>query len=84
MADRTDRAQAGLREVLIVAAAAVAAVLGAAILTSFLPTEVERAVFHAPVLIAVLIGGTAFVLWRVATASRRPSEPPGADGPPIE
>lgn len=83
MADRAEGRPVGLREVLVVAAAAVALVLGAAIVTSLLPTEVQRAVFHAPVLIAVLIGGTAFVLWRVATGSRRPPEPPGADGPPV-
>lgn len=64
---------AGWREVLIVAAVAVAVVLGSAILTSVLPTDAQRVIFHTPLLIAVLIGGTGFVLWRIA--SRRPPEP---------
>ena len=66
------RRPAGWREVLIVAAVAVAAVLGAAILTSVLPTDAQRVIFHTPLLIGVLIGGTALVLWRIAT--RRPPE----------
>jgi FtsH-binding integral membrane protein len=52
---------------------AVGVVLGAAILTSVLPTEVQRVIFHTPLLIAVLILGTGFVLWRIA--ARRPPEP---------
>ena len=67
-----ERSQPGLREVIVVAAVAVAAVLGAAVLTSLLPVGVQRFVFHEPVTIAVLVAGTAFVLWRVAT--RRPPE----------
>ena len=68
-----DEARAiGWREVLIVAAVAVAAVLGAAILTAVLPTDAQRVIFHTPLLIAVLIVGTGFVLWRLAT--RRPPE----------
>ena len=62
----------GLRQVLIVAALAVGAVLGSAILTSLLPVELQRLVFHAPLTIVVLVVGTAFVLWRVAT--RKPPE----------
>jgi len=64
---------AGWRQVLIVAAVAVAVVLGAAILTAVLPTDAQRVIFHTPLLIAVLILGTGFVLWRIAT--RRPPEP---------
>lgn len=64
---------AGWRDVLIVAGVAVAAVLGAAILTAVLPTELQRVIFHTPLLIAVLVVGTGFVLWRIAT--RRPPEP---------
>jgi uncharacterized membrane protein len=64
--------QAGARDVVIVAAVAVGAVLGAAILTSLLPVGVQRFLFHEPVTIAVLVAGTALVLWRVAT--RRPPE----------
>jgi len=65
-----ERSQVGARDVVIVGAIAVAAVLGAAVLTSVLPEEIQRFLFHEPVTIAVLIVGTAFVLWRVAT--RRP------------
>ena len=64
---------AGWREVLTVAAIAVGAVLGAAILTSVLPTDAQRVIFHTPLLIAVLILGTGVVLWRIA--ARRPPEP---------
>jgi heme A synthase len=65
--------QPGLREVIVVAAVAVAAVLGAAVLTSLLPAGVQQFVFHQPVAIAILVAGTALILWRVAT--RRPPEP---------
>jgi len=62
-----DEARAiGWREVLIVAAVAVAAVLGAAFLTAILPTDAQRVIFHTPLLIAVLIVGTGLVLWRIA------------------
>ena len=64
---------AGWRDVLIVAGVAVAVVLGAAILTSVLPTDAQRVIFHTPLLIAVLVIGTGLVLWRIAT--RRPPEP---------
>jgi Na+/melibiose symporter-like transporter len=63
----------GWRQVLIVAAAAVGAVLGAAILTAVLPTDAQRVIFHTPLLIGVLIIGTGLVLWRLA--ARRPPEP---------
>ena len=65
-----ERSQVGARDVVIVGGIAVAAVLGAAVLTSVLPEGIQRFLFHEPVTIAVLIVGTAFVLWRVAT--RRP------------
>lgn len=64
---------AGWREVLIVAGVAVALVLGAAILTSVLPTDAQRVIFHTPLLIVLLVVGTGLVLWRIAT--RRPPEP---------
>jgi len=68
-----DRARsAGWREVLIVGAVAVGVVLGAAILTSVLPADAQRVIFHTPLLIAVLVFGTGFVLWRIA--ARRPPE----------
>ena len=71
MADRVG--SVGWREVLIVAVVAVVAVLGAAILTSVLPTDAQRVIFHTPVLIGVLVIGTGLVLWRIA--ARRPPEP---------
>ena len=67
------RRQPGWREVLVVAAIAVAVVLGAAIATSLLPQELQRIVFHTPVLIVVLVVGTAGLLVRIGT--RRPPEP---------
>ena len=59
-------AQPGWRQVLVVATLVVLAVLGAAAGTSLLPTEVQRLIFHGPVLIVVLIVGTAWLLWRIA------------------
>ena len=64
--------QPGWREVLMVAGAAVVVVLGAAILTSILPTGVQEVVFHTPLAIVVLIAGTGWLLWRI---SRRPPGP---------
>ena len=65
--------QPGWREVLLVAGAAVAVVLGAAILTSILPTGLQEVVFHSPLIVVVLIAGTAWLMWRI---SRRPPGPP--------
>ena len=62
-------AQAGVREVLLVGALVVAVVLGAAVLTSLLPDAFQQVVFGTPLAIAVLIGGTVLVLWRI---TRRP------------
>ncbi len=56
----------GWLEVLTLAIGVVVVVLGAAFLTELLPTDVQRAIFHGPVLIAVLIAGTAFLLWRIS------------------
>ena len=66
--------QPGWREVLIVAAAVVVIVLGAAFLTSVLPTGAQEVVFHTPLAIVVLVVGTSWLLWRIA---RRPPGPPG-------
>jgi FtsH-binding integral membrane protein len=63
----------GWPHVLIVAVVAVSVVLGAVVLTSVLPTDAQRLVFHTPLAIVVLIVGTGFVLWRIA--ARRPPEP---------
>ncbi len=57
--------QPGLREVLLAAALVVAAVLVAAGVTALLPREGQDLVFHTPLLILVLIAGTAIVLWRI-------------------
>jgi heme A synthase len=65
--------QPGWREVLVVAAIAVVVVLGAAILTSVLPTSIQQVVFHTPLTIIVLIVGTGWLLWRIA---RRQPDPP--------
>jgi FtsH-binding integral membrane protein len=65
--------QPGWREVLLVALVAVAVVLGAAVLTSVLPTGAQEIVFHTPLAIVVLVVGTGWLLWRI---SRRPLGPP--------
>ena len=65
--------QPGWREVILVAVVAVAVVLGAAMLTSVLPTNFQEIVFHTPLTIVVLIVGTAWLLWRIA---RRPPGTP--------
>ncbi|HYO41622.1 MAG TPA: hypothetical protein VES19_00355 [Candidatus Limnocylindrales bacterium] len=65
----TEARQPGLREVLLVGAAVVLVVMAAAGLTALLPEGGQDAVFHTPLLILVLIGGTGIVLWRIL---RRP------------
>ena len=67
--------QPGWREVVLVAAVAVAVVMGAAVLTSLLPTDLQEVVFRTPLAIVVLIVGTAWLLWRIA---RRPPGSPEA------
>jgi hypothetical protein len=66
-----ERAVVGWREVLLVAVAVVGVVLGLAVGTSLLPADVQRLVFRTPLLIGVLIVGTAVVLVRLV---RRPPE----------
>jgi hypothetical protein len=61
-----DAGRAGWLQVVAVAAAVVVVVIGASFATGLLPTELQRLVFHSPLLIGVLIAGTAIVLWRVA------------------
>lgn len=63
---RTPRPQPGWPQVALVAAGVVVVVLGAALVTGFLPDPIQRAIFHGPVLIAVLIIGTGWLLWRIA------------------
>jgi uncharacterized membrane protein (DUF485 family) len=60
------RSQPGWPQVLIVAFAVVVVVVGAAFITGLMPTPIQEAIFHGPVLIAVLIIGTAWLLWRIA------------------
>jgi hypothetical protein len=57
--------QPGIREVILVAAAVVVTVLVAAGVTALLPRDGQAVVFHTPLLIIVLVGGTALVLWRI-------------------
>ena len=51
--------QPGIREVALVAIAVVAVVLVAAGVTALLPRDGQAVVFHTPLLIVVLLGGTA-------------------------
>jgi hypothetical protein len=69
-----DVRQPGLREVVLVGIAVILTVLVAAGVTALLPREGQDVVFHTPLLILVLVGGTAFVLWRIL---RTPGEGPG-------
>jgi hypothetical protein len=66
-----ERAAVGWREVLLVAVAVVGVVLGLAFGTSLLPADAQRFVFRTPLLIGVLIVGTAIVLVRLV---RRPPD----------
>jgi hypothetical protein len=63
---RPDGPQPGWPEVVLVAVAIVAAVVGAAALTGVLPAPLRDAIFHGPVLIGVLIAGTGWLLWRIS------------------
>ena len=63
----------GLRDVLLAAGLSVVVVFGAAVLTSLLPPEGQAVVFRTPLLIVVLLVGTAAALWRIA----RPRPPHG-------
>ena len=65
-----DVRQPGIRDVLLVAAVAVAVVLLAAGITALLPREGQAVVFQTPLLIGVLVLGTAFVLWRILRSPR--------------
>ena len=72
------RREPGWPQVALVAASVVIVVLGAAFATGLLPDDFQRAIFHGPVLIGVLIVGTAWVLWRIsrgrATVDERPAD----------
>ena len=56
--------QPGWREVTLVAATIVVVVLVVATITLIVP-DLREAVGRLPLLIVVLIGGTAFVVWRI-------------------
>jgi preprotein translocase subunit SecY len=60
-----DARQPGIREVLLVGAAVVLVVLLAAAGTALLPRAGQDVVFRTPLLILVLVVGTALVLWRI-------------------
>jgi len=65
VADTPGTRSPGLREALLVGGLTVLVVLGAAVLTFLLPAGVGDIVFKTPLLILVLIVGTAVVLWRI-------------------
>ena len=75
-ADRTpaDRAPAdrapGLREALLVGELVVVVVLLAGVATFLLPGDGRDVVLRTPLLILVLIAGTAGVLWRISRPGR--------------
>ena len=60
----------GLREVLAVGAIMLAVVAAAVVLTALLPTGGQYLVLRTPLLIVVLIVGTAGVLWRITRPGR--------------
>lgn len=60
-----------LGDVLAVAIVVVAVVLGAAVLTDFLPEPLRRLILDTPLAIAVLLVGTVWILWRITR------KPPG-------
>jgi uncharacterized membrane protein SirB2 len=59
----------GWREVLIVGAVIVVAVLGLSVITSILPSSAQWFVFQSPLLIVIIVVGTLVVL---ASLLRRP------------
>ena len=65
-AGKAGSAQPGWPQVILVGFAVVVGVLAAAAVTGFLPTPIQQAIFHGPVLIVVLIVGTAWLLWRIS------------------
>ena len=65
--------QPGWREVVLVAAAVVAVVLGAAVVTGLMPAAVQNIVYDTPAAIILLIVGTGWWLWRIAR--RGPGSP---------
>ena len=58
--------QPGATEVMLVAIAVVAVVLGASVVTGILPAPIQQAILRGPVLIAFLVVGTGWLLWRIS------------------
>jgi hypothetical protein len=56
---------------LVVGGLTVVAVLAAAVMTFLLPPDARDVVFRTPLLILVLIVGTAGVLWRITRPGAR-------------
>jgi hypothetical protein len=65
-----EQREVGPGRVLLVAAACVAVVAVAVVLTVILPDDFEQVVYRTPLAIAVLIAVTAIVLWRIARQER--------------
>lgn len=61
---------AGLREALLVGELVVVVVLLAGVATFLLPGDARDVVLRTPLLILILIGGTAGVLWRISRPTR--------------
>jgi hypothetical protein len=68
--ERTERRSQGLREALLVGELTVVVVLLAGVATFLLPGDARDVVLRTPLLILVLIGGTAAVLWRISRPGR--------------
>lgn len=60
----------GLREALLVGELVVVVVLLAGVVTYLLPADGRDVVLRTPLLILVLIAGTALVLWRISRPGR--------------
>jgi hypothetical protein len=65
-----DQREVGPLQVVLVAAACVAVVAAAVVVTILLPGDLAEVVYRTPLAIAVLIGVTAIVLWRIARQQR--------------
>ena len=64
------RRSPGLREALLVGELVVVVVLLAGVATYLLPGDARDVVLRTPLLILVLLGGTAGVLWRISRPAR--------------
>ena len=62
-----------VRDVMVAAVLVVGAVLGAAILTSVLPTDIQQLIFHTPIAIGLLLVVTAWILWRISRQQPPPA-----------